>query len=439
MPSPTIASGEYGDSLTFVENWLSDFDGSTELFDDWRPDYMAEGLHRAGNFGINSSGQIVADTESVDGKRWSLWYTKPEQTSYIQDGQLVMGGLWTNEADPTRVEYEHLGETVQFNNHRAYASFLATWNRKWSNEANGGAGGFITDPDSPNRTWGPGHFFEMEVDFSGMQTQAFRFSWYLLGAYDRAGEEYDDDPEVVEVDLFEFELTPGQEQTLQLKIISGASGGNTPNGSVTIPTSIADFSAGPCKIGLLWRAGILVWYVNGIEVQRDESASRVPSAPHYMVLSREGNSGAKTSPGPGELQAVPPYIPWDAGLFAKNMWFDRDNINTDKAFVNYVHVFAIDGDDGESTAPEIIDTPEPTGLNPRLVIRRQPGFREGRPVQQLVAEPLDGYDPTGKTFTWSSSVPELTFSPQGGLYTLPSLSGLTAEQLGTITIDDGEA
>lgn len=84
--------------------------------------------------------------------------------------------------------------------------------------------------------------------------------------------------------------------------------------------------------------------------------------------------------------------------------------------------------------------PEPEETNTgRLVIITQPGFTQGRPSQQLIAVPKDGYDPTGKTFTWSSSVPELTFSPQGSLVTTPSLSGLSADALATITIDDGEA
>jgi hypothetical protein len=76
--------------------------------------------------------------------------------------------------------------------------------------------------------------------------------------------------------------------------------------------------------------------------------------------------------------------------------------------------------------------------NPRLVIHMQPAIRQGRPAQQIVGIPKDGYDPTGKTFTWASSAPELTFLEQGTLTTTPSLQGLSADQLATITIDDGE-
>ena len=92
-------------------------------------------------------------------------------------------------------------------------------------------------------------------------------------------------------------------------------------------------------------------------------------------------------------------------------------------------------DGGTVTTPEVADT----GLNPRLVIQIQPMVREGRPAQQIRAIPKDGYDPAGKSFTWASSIPELTFSPQGSLVTTPSLSGLSTSQLASITLDDGEA
>lgn len=111
---------------------------------------------------------------------------------------------------------------------------------------------------------------------------------------------------------------------------------------------------------------------------------------------------------------------------------------------------SVDGTDNTGTNPDpdpvdpdpdpvtpVVTTPTVV-LNPRLVIVTQPGIREGRPVQEIRAVPRDGYDPAGKTFTWVSSIPELTFSPQGSLVTTPSLSGLTAGQIATITIDDGE-
>lgn len=90
-------------------------------------------------------------------------------------------------------------------------------------------------------------------------------------------------------------------------------------------------------------------------------------------------------------------------------------------------------------ATAVSESPEDEPTGGRLVIITQPAIVQGRPTQQLIAVPKDGYDATGKTFTWSSSVPELTFSPQGTLVTTPSLSGLSADALATITIDDGEA
>lgn len=94
------------------------------------------------------------------------------------------------------------------------------------------------------------------------------------------------------------------------------------------------------------------------------------------------------------------------------------------------------GDGGGTVTPTVPSVS--STLNPRLVISTQPAIREGRPVQQLIAVPRDGYDPDANgPYTWASSIAELTFSPQGTLVTTPSLSGLTSGQLATITIDDG--
>ena len=337
MPDPVINPGEDGSTLSFTEDWFDEFDGTQgALSDRWFFDDMSEGLHRAGNFGIDEFGNIDANG-SVNGKRWSAWYPgkdEPHASSVAREegGDLVMGAVLTNEPDPTRTSFVKNGITYNPQNHRIYLGFLTSWQRQWSNEANGGAGGFITHPDSANRTWTPGHFFEMEYDFSGMDTQACRISAYLLPAGDDASNSYDGDAaNGVENDWPEFDPSPGFENHLQLKVISGAAGGNTPSGSVDIAAQIPgiDLRSGRHTVGLLWLTDKFVWYVDGIEVQRDESASRIPQVPHYIVISREANSGAKNSPGPNELQAVPPYIPEDVGIFATNVWEHKDKLNTD--------------------------------------------------------------------------------------------------------------
>ncbi len=76
--------------------------------------------------------------------------------------------------------------------------------------------------------------------------------------------------------------------------------------------------------------------------------------------------------------------------------------------------------------------------NAKLVIQTQPAYTRYGPKQHIVAIPKNGYDTTGKTFTWSSDVIDLEFIPQGSLVTSLSISNLTADQIATITVSDGE-
>ena len=96
-------------------------------------------------------------------------------------------------------------------------------------------------------------------------------------------------------------------------------------------------------VGLLWLNDKLVWYVDGVEVQRDEI--RVPQTPHYMIISREMNSGAMTQAqareGEDDLIMDGPYRPWDYGLYAFNVWRDRYKVNTDRAKIDYVRVWLV--------------------------------------------------------------------------------------------------
>lgn len=335
--TPTINEGQEGESLSFEPIYADEFTGTGTLASvssNWKPLDMSEGLHRAGNQDIDRNGNSDPGN-SVDGKRWSAWYDAHQDTvTRVENNQLVMGGLFTNESDPTRVEYTQNGQSVQFNNHKMYTQFLSTWDRVFDN----GSQSHITDPNGPDITFEPETFFELSVSFEEMLTQGFRLSWYLLPAYDNAGNSYDADPaNGVEVDIFEYERAPGFENHLQMKVIAGEGGGNTPNGSVDL--SGFGISTGYHTIGYMWRSNVLIWYVDGIEVQRD--TVRIPQVTHYMVLSREMNSGAKLSPSAGELQAVPPYIPQDVGLFAKNIWFDRHKINTDVGRIDYVRAWRI--------------------------------------------------------------------------------------------------
>ena len=318
---------------------------------------------------------------------------------------------------------------------------MVTWRRIWSNDA----GAHITDPTSPNLSWGPGHYFEFKVSFEQMASRGFRLSAWLMPRDDNASKAYDGDASNgVEIDIFEYENWArtgfNAWDRIQMKVIGGGVG-VTPGGSVDCTGY--SLEKGTHTIGLLWLTDGLYWYIDGIKVLED--TTRVPQVEQYLSITREINSGAKDSPGAGEIPSGGTKRPEDVGLYAVSAFEDKDKIPDDVGMFEYVKIWSVDGEEAPSTGGGGTDPIEPTEpttpastLDPRLVIFTQPAIREGRPVQNLVAVPTDGYDPNGKTFTWSSSIPELTFSPQGSLSTVPSLNGLTAGQMATITIDDGE-
>ncbi len=329
--------GELGERLRFTRVFSDEFDGATVSREHWKFIDMSDGLHRAGNAGIDADGALTVD-DSVSGKRWSAWYNDHQDTvTRIEDGHLVMGGLFTDERDPTRVPYNDNGLETRFHEHKLYTSFLSTWDRVWSNEA----GGHVTDPDGPDGTWGPDHFFEMRVSFEEMNTQGFRLSWYLLPAYENASNSYDGSiANGVENDLFEYDPSPGGENVLQIKVISGEAADNTPGGSVDLGAFGIDIARGFHTVGLLWTAERFVWFVDGRRVQED--SVRVPEVPHYMVVSREMNSGAKLRDlNATDLRADPPYLPEDVGIWATNVWRDRANINRDVGRIDYIRVWSV--------------------------------------------------------------------------------------------------
>ena len=358
-PVPSLEPGDDGYGLDYSIVFQDEFNAPT---DQWKFIDMHEGLHQAGNTGIDRDG-VVGNNRSVNGKRWSAWYDQHQRNiTCLQQGNLRIGGLFTNESDPTRIPYNDNGLSTQFNNHKLYTSFLSTWDRVYSNSA----GGHITDPDGPNHTWGPGHYFEMSVSFAEMNTRGFRLSWYLLPAYGNASNSYDGNiNNGIENDVFEYDPSPTVEHLLQMKVISNQAAGNTVGGSVDVRDHIL---AGQNKIGLLWMSNRFVWFVNGEEVLRD--VIRVPQVPHYMVISREMNSGAKNNPSAGDLQAVPPKLPEDVGLYATNVWADRNNINNDDGVIDYVRVWSVNSGSGPGVPAVAPGAPQVTEAsdsgNPRF-------------------------------------------------------------------------
>jgi len=188
-----------------------------------------------------------------------------------------------------------------------------------------------TDTPSPNIAFAPGTYFEIEVNFEGMTALAHRHSFWLMPAREQ-GLAYDDDPaNGLEIDIYEHELATdravaatgerNQNEILLMKCI----------GSKTTPKStqnelradgktairVPGINEGWHRIGLLWTKESLTWFVDGAAKVKDSVL--VPTVDMYLIVSREANTGANSSGMPQELQADGDKIPFDAGLFGRNV------------------------------------------------------------------------------------------------------------------------
>lgn len=369
---PTIGATEFGSSYTFTKTWCDEFNNmdAETLFNRWQPDTMTEGLHQAGNNG-------------EPGWRWSAYYLNPQDTAFVRDNALHLRAKVVDATNPLRVPYTRQGVTYHPEDYRIELPFLTTWARTYDNTL----GYHVTDPNGPNRTWGPGSVFEWEVDLTQMRTQACRMSFYLLPAYENDSRSYDPDgTRGVEIDTPEVDKLNGYENYAQSKVISGAAAGNTPAGSVDLNTIITDLDldAGVHKFTLLWQKNMLVWYVNGVEYQRETDPRRIPQTPHYIVISREANSGIKAQRADGVLDdGTDAYsdgsssMPADPGIWGVPVWEEIDILNNDTAKVNNFSSFSFNdlsvagvgvGNDTDGVGPTMISSDPGTSFGANQVL-----------------------------------------------------------------------
>ncbi len=321
---PNINAGQDGANLNYSPVFTDEFNN----LNNWIRNDMSDGLHQVGNDGL-------------DGKRWSAWYNAhQDQTARTAGGQLIMGGRVVQQADSSRNAVQDNDLFTEFNRYRFYTGWVQTLSREYSNAA--GTQVEVRPPSGNDGKWGPGHFIEVDVDFSNMDSNGFRLSAWMMPADPNVlNKTYDADPgNGVEIDLFEYEVSPGAENLLLSKVIAGDACGNTPGGVINAGSGIR---SGSHTIGLLWMRNRLVWYVDGVERMRDTRL--VPQVPHYLIISREMNSGAKDATDDGYQPGVDlrarPGVPKDPGLYATNVWRSKDKINTDKGRVNSVKVWSV--------------------------------------------------------------------------------------------------
>ncbi len=348
VDEPTSSGAPDGWQMTFND----EFDGSGDLNigapeSNWRFEAMDDGLHRAGNTGIDAFGNAVAEWDSVRGKRWSAWYNNYNNTNaYRDNGELVMGGFFSGETDPTRpVDYMDDGVLTQYGNSKLYTAWIDTFARKWV-----GPGDLhVMDPESPGHLFKYG-YIETRVNFSQMKTPGFRLSmWLMPASNDAQGQDlvvsnaYDGDGNNgVEIDLFEYEwISAEYENRIHLAVLGGAAGSSST--SVDTTELGMQLHEGYHTIGFLWTADTMQWTINGQIVKQITDVDLIPDVYSYLIVSREMNSGIK-NPDVDNVDATDvleelPYRPRDPGLYAKNIWEFRDRINTDQAIVDYIRVW----------------------------------------------------------------------------------------------------
>ena len=356
MPSgtqPAINDANLAEGLRFEEIFNSTFDSPDVLKREagtWRRESM---------IGSNNSGQH----RQAPGRRHAAWYDQfQDRTAFVRDGVLVQRGFVADKSldgftsrdsgeQPRNHEYEDpdardVGK-INFAKFELHTSWLDTFAVKSvdgkqvpvevddelvdKKEYWGQLG--KTDTPSPNVTFSPGTFFEIEVSFSKMQALSHRHSFWLMPASANR-EAYDEDPaNGLEIDIYEHELAADRNskapkdvsinEVLLMKCIGGATDPpSTKNelrddGGTAI--RVQGINEGWHKIGLLWTNDKLVWFVDGNAVVQDSRL--VPQVDMFLILSREANTGASHHANAADhiLLADGDRIPHDAGLWGRNV------------------------------------------------------------------------------------------------------------------------
>lgn len=349
---PTGDPGTAGPPTGWLLRFADEFDGDGDLdttssLRNWRFESMQDGLHRAGNNGLNAMGEVVESWDSVRGKRWSAWYDGYHTSNaFRENGELILGGYDSGEMDATRpVDYTDNGVSTTYGRSKLYTAWIDTFSRKWT-----GPGDLhVMDPESPGKLFKYG-YFETRVNFSEMMTPGFRLSlWLMPGSNDADGQDlvvshaYDaDGNNGVEIDIFEYEwINTDFENRINLAVIGGAAGSSGTN--LDTSTLGINLHEGYHTIGFLWQADRMIWYIDGIAVKEITDVNLIPDVYSYLIYSREMNSGVKNLDvdgfEPGDKVEELPYIPRDPGLYATNVWEFRDRINSDRAIVDYIRVW----------------------------------------------------------------------------------------------------
>ncbi len=404
----------------------------------WFKDIMHSLDHRVGHDQLNVEYDVTL------GRRWSAFYDDHlDKTAFIMRDQndrgvLIQRGILDSRTPDTDKDRGYTDpddpfNVVNFGRGKLYTSFLKTFDTDATTSAS------TLNTDSKGY-WRPGHFFEIRVNFGQMNMGGHRHSFWLMPAttqgYGGLSEVCGDDTKAVaadckvengvEIDIYEYEASPSSSRNkLYMKVLGGDAGKTTNNLSFHPPgVNYSDeyksevvvtpgFEHGLLNVdqwhtvGLYWGNDRLVWYLDGVPVVED--TKHVPTAPHYLLLTREMNSGVQKSKSASAIGTDYAKIPIDDGLAGENVGLRRnleklgrisenyqdlslegkDYVKTD-----YVRVWRINGELAPPVAPAgSTDASKGTVLVTGNIIELSNGNRfEARPVgsNKIVCEADDG-------------------------------------------------
>ncbi len=345
--APVILAGQAGFDHTYTIVFADEFDtdgaGPGQY---WSYDVMDDALNRTGNEGQDEDGNLASG--SVNGKRWSAWANGPnDEFVYRSGGQLYIGGKVEDAADPTRESYTIDGTFYNWANTRWYAPYMVQWGRVFDNDV----GDHVTDTNTPNIYFGPGHFVEIRISVEEMRARGFRVSLWLTPIIPNESNAYDADAaNGVEIDILEIEnwIVGGYANgRVQSKVLGGDAGSTIDQGGGNVDLLNdhgIDIRTGFHTYGLLWKSDGLYWLCDGKEYILD--IDRVPQTNHYLSLTREINAGVYDGASGTQIPSNGVKRPQDIGIYGVSAFLDKDEIEHDKAIVDYIRVWSVDGEGG---------------------------------------------------------------------------------------------
>ena len=373
----------------------------------WYQDtFEKDTLHRTGYEYLELDGTInpSLDHIKVPGRWAALMNDHRDKVQFVRplgpEGKpvLVLKPHFEFKDNPYRINWvDRAGVVHRYAEVIPYSPWLSTWTRKWSEQYKRQ----ITDWDHTTHLIQRGSVVETRANFENQVMGACRFSTWLMGATRTmdtpntippaeviAGQEYNDDVSIVEIDIPEVENPSRHDssygQHAVMKILGGKAG-DTPNSLIDLRKFGIDLRKGWHTFTLVWHYdGTLEFYVDGIKVGGDK---RKVTMVAYLILSCEQNSGlkdlAQDDVQPHENISNGPKAPRDVGLTARSVYEYLDLAPKHEVLVDRVSVYRILEGENDRDIPPVIDKPKDVEQPSMVELDQTPVSKIPRKTQRL--------------------------------------------------------